>query len=289
MKLLFLLTLICLAAAIYLVLCELLHMPTLAGTRALLKLTQSKKVRGFQAVRLRMSAGLAKHIRLNSYQRRTMTATLKYAGIDLSPEAYYANAIVKAFFRLLPSILCVFTIPIGIAFFVLWALKGFFKGTGEAQAVVRAKREKIDAELPRFVSTLSQELEASRDVLALLEGYLPSAGPLFRDELKITVAEMKSGSREQALEHLAGRVGSAMLSQVVRGLLGVLRGGDGKIYFGMLAHDFESINKQFLKKEALKRPEKLKKYSFLMLGAFASVYAYVIVVQVLVSLKGMWG
>jgi Flp pilus assembly protein TadB len=289
MKPLFLLTLICLAAAIYLIFCELLHLPTLAGTRALLKLTQAKKARGFQAVRLRLSAGLAKQIHLNPYQHRTMTATLKYAGIDLSPEAYYANAIVKALFRLLPSVLCVFTLPVGIAVFVLWALKGYFNGIREAQNVVRAKREKIDAELPRFVSTISQELEASRDVLALLEGYLPSAGPLFRDELKITVAEMKSGSREQALNHLAGRVGSAMLSQVVRGLLGVLRGGDGKIYFGMLAHDFENVNRQFLKKEALKRPGKLKKWSYLMLGAFSAVYAYVIIVQILVSTKSMWG
>jgi hypothetical protein len=289
MNLLLLLVLACLTAAIYLILCELLHMPTLANTRAVLRLTQAKKSRGIQAVKLGLSAGLAKHIRLSPYQRRTMEATLKYADISLTPEAYYANAIVKALFRLLPSVLCIFTVPVGIAAFVLWAIRGYFNGLQEARDIVSAKRAKIEAEQPRFVSTLSQELEASRDVLALLEGYLPSAGPLFQDELKITVADMKSGSQEQALHHLAGRVGSAMLSQVVRGLLGILMGGDGIIYFRMLAHDFENVNRQMLKKEALKRPDKLKKWSYVMLIAFAAVYIYVIVVQVLLAVKGMWG
>ena len=289
MNLLLLLVLACLTAAIYLILSELLHMPTLANTRAVLKLTQAKKSRGIQAVKLRLSAGLAKHIRLNSYQRRTMEATLKYADISLTPEAYYANALVKAFFRLLPSVLCIFTVPVGIVAFVLWAVRGYFNGIQEARDIVSEKRAKIVAEQPRFVSTLSQELEASRDVLALLEGYLPSAGPLFQDELKITIAEMKSGSQKQALHHLAGRVGSAMLGQVVRGLLGILSGGDGIIYFRMLAHDFENVNRQMLKKEALKRPDKLKKWSYVMLIAFAAVYIYVIVVQVLLAVKGMWG
>lgn len=289
MNLLLFLLLICLTSAIYLFLCELLHMPTLASTRAVLKLTQTKKARGFDAVKLRLSAELAKHIHLSAYRRRTMTATLKYAGIDLTPEAYYAKSIVNAIFRILPSVLCVFTVPVGIAAFVLWAIKGFFNGIHEAQEIVNKKREKINAELPRFADTMSQELGASRDVLALLEGYLPSAGPLFQDELKITVAEMKSGSQEQALNHLAGRVGSAMLSQIVRGLLIVLRGGDGVTYFSMLAHDFQNQEKQALEKEALKRPEEMKKYSYLMLGCFAAVYAYVICVQIISSAKGMWG
>lgn len=289
MNFLLFLVLVCLTAAIYLILCELFHMPTLASTRAMMMLTNAKKARGFSAFRLRLSAELAKHIHLDPYRRRTTTATLKYAGIDLTPEAYYADSIVKAFFRLLPSVLCIFTVPIGIAAFVLWAIKGFFNGTREAQDIVNKKREKIEAELPRFVSTLSQELEASRDVLTILEGYLPSASPIFQDELKITIAEMKSGSQEQALNHLAGRVGSAMLSQVVRGLLGVLRGGDGILYFTMLAHDFQNLEKQALEKESLKRPGEMKKYSYLMLGCFAAVYAYVIAVQVIDAANGMWG
>ena len=278
-----------LAVGVYLLLSELLHLPSLANTRAVLKLTQKKKARGIDALQARLASALAKHIRLNEYRRRTMTATLKYAGIETTPEAYYAGIIVRSLLRLLPAVLCAFTIPIGIVVFVLWALKGFFDGTREAQNIVDEKRNRIDAELPRFVETVSQELEASRDVLLILEGYLPSAGPLFQDELKITVAEMKSGSQEQALNHLAGRIGSAMLSQVVRGLLVVLRGGDGMLYFTMLAHDFQNLEKQALEKQELKRPDQMKKYSYLMLACFVAAYAYVIVVQVVGAARGTWG
>ena len=280
---------LCLVVGIYLIISELVHMPTLANTRAVLKLAQTKKVHGIKAIEARLSAGLAKHIRLNAYRRRTMTATLKYAEIDTTPEAYYAQAIVKAAFRFLPGILCALVFPITIAIFVLWALKGYFDGVHSAQKVVGEKRARIDAELPRLVETVAQELEGSRDVLSILEGYLPSAGELFGDELKITISEMKSGSQEQALNHLAGRVGSANLSQVVRGLLIVLRGGDGKMYFGLLAHDFQRHESQALEKEAIKRPGQMKKYSWLMLACFAAAYIYVIVVQVLSSTNGLWG
>ena len=70
MTLLVFLLFICFAAAIYLILSELLHMPTIASTRAVLKLTQSKKVRGMQAVKVRLSVELAKHIHLDAYRQQ---------------------------------------------------------------------------------------------------------------------------------------------------------------------------------------------------------------------------
>ena len=289
MNFLFFLLFLCVAAAVYFLLSGLLRLPTLAGTRAVLRLTQKKKVRGAEAVRTRIAAGLAKHIHLDGYRRRTMTATLKYAGIDRTPEAYYADAAVRALFRLLPAVPCAFFFPLGIAVFALWALKGFFDGTRKAQDIVGKKREKIDGELYRFVSTLAQEFEASRDVLSILEGYLPSAGPLFQDELKITIAEMKSGSRVQALNHLAGRVGSELLSQVVRGLQNVLQGGDGATYFTMLAHDFHALEIQKIEKDSLRRPGKMKRYSYLLLGGFISLWMYAIFAQILGSANGLWG
>ena len=121
---------------------------------------------------------------------------------------------------------------------------------------------------------------ASRDVLSMLEGYRTSAGKLFRGELEITIADMKSGSPEQALNRLAGRVGSSMLSQVTRGLMGGLLGDNGVIYFSLLSHDFQNSEIQSLEKDAQKRPGQMKKYSYLMLGCFFAAYIYVIAMQV---------
>ena len=86
---------------IYLILCDLMRMPSLANTKAALKITQrDKRSHSYQAIVLQLSSQLAKHIHLDAYKRRTLTATLKYAGVELSPESYLANIIVKSLSRL---------------------------------------------------------------------------------------------------------------------------------------------------------------------------------------------
>ena len=284
MKVVFSLLFFCIAMAVYLILCEVLHMPTMASTRVVLQMTQkSKKVKGYHALVIRLSSELAKCIHLSPYKRRTMEATLKYAGISLTPENYYAQIAVKAVICLLPAIVCLFIFPIGSIVFVLLMISQVMKGLREAKTVVRAKRERIESELPRFVQTVAQELESSHDVLSILEGYRASAGDLFRDTLEITISEMKAGSQEQALNHLSGRVGSAMLGQVVRGLLGVVRGGNEVLYFNLLAHDFQNSEGQKFEKQILKRPDEMKKYFYLMLGCFIAIYGYVLAVQIISS------
>ena len=57
-----------------------------------------------------------------------------------------------------------------------------------------------------------------------------------RQELEITIADMKSGNEETALTRLESRIGSTMLSDVVRGLISVKRGDNGVMYFEMLNH-----------------------------------------------------
>lgn len=43
------------------------------------------------------------------------------------------------------------------------------------------------------------------------------------------IADMKTGNYENALIHFETRIGSPMLSDVIRGLIGVLRGDDQRI------------------------------------------------------------
>ncbi len=75
---------------------------------------------------------------------------------------------------------------------------------------MKKRRGAIENELPRFALTLEQELKGSRDVLRIFETYKKNAGPEFRCELDITVADMKSGSYEAALSRLEARVGWAV-------------------------------------------------------------------------------
>jgi len=84
----------------------------------------------------------------------------------------------------------------------------------------------------------------------ILEHFKKNAGVVFAKELDIVTADMRSSSYEAALTRFEARLNSPQLSDVVRGLIGVLRGDDGAIYFQMLAHDFKSLELQRLKGDA---------------------------------------
>ena len=79
-----------------------------------------------------------------------------------------------------------------------------------------------------------------------------------------------------------------MLSDLTRGLIGVLRGDDGAMYFQMLAHDMKQLELQRLKAQAMKIPPKIRVFSFVMLMCFLLTYIAVIVFEILRSLKVMF-
>ena len=81
------------------------------------------------------------------------------------------------------------------------------------------------------MATITQELAASRDVLSMIEHYKQNSGPVFSAELDVLTADMRSGSYEAALTRFEARFNSPLLSDIVRGLIGVLRGDNGVHYF----------------------------------------------------------
>ena len=142
--------------------------------------------------------------------------------------------------------------------------------------------------MPRFVSSLTQELKANRNVLQIRETDKQKAGESFRDELEITVADMKSGSYESALTRFETRLGSSGLSDVVRGLIGVIRGDDSVVYFQLLSHDLKQLELKRLKTRVMKRPAKIRKYSFAMLFCFLLMYMSVMFMEIIRSLDNMF-
>ena len=83
---------------------------------------------------------------------------------------------------------------------------------------------------------------------------------------------MASGNEENAITRMESRIGSTMLSDVVRGLISVKRGDNGIMYFQMLSMTFKQLELQKLKLEAMKQPGKMRKYSFMLLGCFLLMY-----------------
>ena len=159
----------------------------------------------------------------------------------------------------------------------------WFKESCRADELVKARMELIEGELPRFVATIHQELAASRDVLRILENYKKHAGLTL-----VGAGCADSGYAfllyEAALIRFEARMGSAIISDIVPGLIGILRGDDGRMYLQMLSHDLKALELQRLKAKAAKIPPKIRVFSFIMLMCFMMTYIVIIVYQIVNSL-----
>ncbi len=118
----------------------------------------------------------------------------------------------------------------------------------------------------------------------MLESYAKNAAEEMKHELEITAADMRSGNYEAALTRLEARVGSAMMSDVCRGLISILRGDDTEMYWASLLLKFNDIQRQQLRLKAQKVPRKVKRLSMCLLFCFMLIYVVVIVAQIMSSL-----
>lgn len=271
---------------LFLVLCDLRYIPYFKTSKAVENLSKRQKVKT-SALEIWLG-GIAKwlstKLKLNEFKRMQLEADLKTAQVDMTPEMFKANAVVKA------SLVGVFAIPILFIFPLLCPVVIFlavFLYSREMKSVsfrIKEKRAKIEYELPRLTFAIEKTLKHSRDVLYMLDSYKENAGPELKHELEITVADMKSGNYEGAITRLESRVGSSMMSDICRGLIGILRGDDTEMYWSSLSLKFSDVQRQQLRLEAQKIPRKVKRLSMCLLVCFMLIYVVVILEQIMSSI-----
>lgn len=231
----------------------------------------------------------APYLRLDRLKRNKLQAALTIAGLELAPEVYTARAWVTAGAVGLCALPMALLMPLFVPVLIGTAVALWFSTYYAAFDFVKKRRKLIEAEIPRFALTIGQNLENDRDVLKILTSYRRVAGRDFAAELDQTIADMKTGNYENALLRFETRIGSPMLSDVVRGLVGVLRGDDQRMYFKMICFDMRQIEQNNLKKEAAKRPKKIQRYSMMMLICIMIIYLVVLCTEVLSSLGAFFG
>ena len=231
----------------------------------------------------------APYLRLDRLKRNKLQAALTIAGLELTPEVYTARAWVTAGAVGFCALPMAFLMPLIVPVLIGTAVALWFSTYYAAFDFVKKRRKLIEAEIPRFALTIGQNLENDRDVLKILTSYRRVAGRDFAAELDQTIADMKTGNYENALIRFETRIGSPMLSDVVRGLVGVLRGDDQRMYFKMICFDMRQIEQNNLKKEAAKRPKKIQRYSMMMLICIMIIYLVVLCTEVLSSLGAFFG
>lgn len=292
-----------LAYGLYQVASEFISMPSSAARKAVLSMKKTK-TSFTETLTIPAANFLSKKIHLNAERRSTLEKKLYSADIQYSPEFFIAKSIAEGVLVALFSVPVYFLaplmgfifkamginetalaflnviLPITSMFCIIMGIMVYVKRIQELDQIIKKKGEKIDGDLVLLASTIKQQLAYSRDVMSILQSYRKICSPEFTHELDKTIADMKTGNYETALRHLESRVPSVGLSEIIRGLLAVMRGDDQRGYFEMLTHDLTVKSKEDLKRAALKRPDKLKPVTVLLLCAFMAMYLYVIILQI---------
>lgn len=278
--------------SIYNFTCAFVDVPTGKTSKAMLL---SKKQHGVRNEKLldvyitRIAGMLAPFIRLDKLKRTKLQSVLDIADIRLSPEVYTLRAYVTAALVALCALPMALVLPLFVPVVIGLAVTLWFSTYYSAFDFVKKRKKLMELEIPRFALTIAQNLENDRDVLKILTSYRRVAGRDFGQELNQTIADMKTGNYENALIRFESRVGSTLLSDVVRGLIGTLRGDDQRMYFKMICFDMRQIEQNNLKKEAAKRPKKIQRYSMMMLFCIIIIYLVVLSTEVIGSLGAFFG
>lgn len=272
---------------LYFVLADAFSVPfylTSTAAQSIIK-KQKSKISGIDIWLKGIEEWLAKRIRLNEYRQIRLKADLRTAQMDTTPEKFTANAVIKACIVGIFSIPALFILPVLSPLIIFAAIILYNSNAKSVSKKIKQKREKIDYELPRLVFTIEKTLKHSRDVLYMLESYKENAGQELKHELSITTADMKSGNYEAAITRMEARVGTAMMSDVCRGLIAIIRGDDTLSYWTSLSVKFSDVQRQQLIRQAHKIPKKVNKLSICLLICFMLIFVVVIVSEIMSSIS----
>ena len=274
------------AVGVYFLLANRFQLPYYKTSKAIVSLSKHQKEKAsLLDVWLKgIASWIARHLKLNDFKRAQLLADLQTAQMQVTPEEFRANAIVKSLLVGVFAIPTLYLFPILSPVILFLAVFLYIRENKTVTKKIHAKRDRIEFELPRLVFTIEKTLKHNRDVLYMLESYAENAGPEMKNELKITAADMRSGNYEAAITRLETRVGSAMMSDVCRGLIGILRGDDTAAYWASLAIKFNDVQRQQLRMEAQKVPKKVKRLSMCLLICFMLIYVVVILEQIVTSM-----
>lgn len=275
-----------LAAGLYLFLADVFKLPTIKSSQAINNVVKrQKETTSVLDVWLGNAAlWLSKKIKMNEFKRQELETDLRTAQMDITPEMFKANAIVKSGMFVVISLPFYLIMPILGGIITLAAVLMYFINVRSISGRIKAHRRKIENDLPRLVATIEKKLTHERGIVGIIESFIPSAGPELARELEITTADIRSGNEEAAVTRLEARVGSPMMSDVCRGFITMIHGDTAEVYWQSIGQKFADIQRNRLRAEANKIPGKVRKLSMLILFCFMLVFIVVIAVEIIGSM-----
>lgn len=284
---------ILLGTGFYYIMTEFIIIPDKKARKAISCYGKGKKSLASDEVISYLASKIERYIVIEENQKKILQRKLNAAELDYTPEFYTARAaaggIIVGIFGVVFSLIFSAFINWMIIFslFVVLGIFSGFKMMNETDEIISRKAEFIEPELALFASTIQKQLSSTTDIIRIFESYRKICGETFRHEIDVTIADMKTGSYEIALLNFDNRVRLESLSQIIRGLIAVLKGDDQRVYFDMLVHDLSNAERERLKRLSLKRPSKLNSASAMVLVCFITIIVYIIGFQIINEINGL--
>lgn len=290
---LLLIAVILLGTGFYYIITEFLILPDNKARKAISSYGKGKKAPSSDEIISYLASKIERYIVIEENQEKLLQRKLNAAELDHTPEFHTARAVASG------MIVTMFGIVFALIFsafvnwmiiFSLFVILGIFSGfkmMNETNEIISRKAGAIEPELALFASTIQKQLSSTTDIIKIFESYRKICGEAFRHEIDVTIADMKTGSYEIALLNFDNRVRLESLSQIIRGLIAVLKGDDQRVYFDMLVHDLSNAERERLKRLSLKRPSKLNFSSAMVLICFITIIVYIIGFQIIREINGI--
>lgn len=275
------------AVGVFLLLLFFFDLPYLRQKQNLSKLSQVSLGKGSSLDLFveKFATKLERFIRVNPVKRQRMLREFNIIGLNISPEHYYAKCFAK-------GLLVLAFVPVGFlihaffgVLFLIFAVLIFMLEYNSVDSILNKRKESIERELPRFVSIVEQTVKNDRDVIKIIQDYIGDDETPLCKELRIVLADMKTGDYEAALMRFAGRINSSFVNETCRGLVSTMRGDNTESYFEVLNMKLWEAENIRLEREALKKPSKVKFLVIAMFACMAIIYIVVFGYVIADSLK----
>lgn len=265
------------AVGLFFLATHLLHIPSFNEAQNLRGL--AKKVTTgsdfFSVMIDHIAAFLKRFIRIGAFKRKRLVSQFEQLGIQETPEEYYSKIAAKTLLFTVCVLVGFLIHPVVGVFLLLFDVLFFLLQYNEIDKIIQKKKEDIESELPKFVSVIEQTFKNDRDVIKMLSTYVENGDSPLVSELRKTLADMKTGDFETALDRLAARVDSVFLAETVRGLKSALHGDNTVEYFITLNAKIWDHEKAIIQKKALKTPSKVKILTKVLLCCMFLIYIVV--------------
>ena len=232
-----------------------------------------------------LSKIISRFVKIDMYKRKKMVKNLARAGYTVTPEEYYANAVIISVYTILISVAFII---LGISFIgfigLFLAVVLYFSNIDKVNDKLKARNNAILRELPRFVRTYNHSKHANTQLLTVIEKYRLVAGEEFCYDLDVLITDLKTTSEEEALMNFDDRVNLPQLSGFVNALISSTKGVDQEIYFFTLEKEMNMLARENIRREMQKRPDKIKRVTLLTGIMCLVLYFYPVLITLLDNL-----